>query len=141
MESTPNPLEINKREMDAYRRACVLSSQEIASSLLDSLPIGLIKDLVDVSGPKVVREWAAGRSPVRSRRHQSRLRLAYQLTEVVKIADKPWVPPAWFETWNPLLNSSPKALFKDLDTTPDRAAVMRQLAHAAIMLTASELDT
>jgi len=117
------PLGAARADLQAYEDSVRLSTPELVAQLRDVLGARLVAYLGSVTETRAVRQWAEGaRRP--SREVVQRLRLAYQITALLRQRDSAEVVQAWFQGMNPRLDDvAPARLLRegDLDTVGPRA--------------------
>lgn len=87
--------------------------ERIAEYLIEVLGRKVVAVLAGVSDPKTVSRWAGGDQRPRSDSEQ-RLRLAYQVFQMIQTDDSPHTVRAWFMGLNPQLDdSSPVIAIRD----------------------------
>ncbi|MCX6373665.1 MAG: hypothetical protein NTX16_11425 [Actinobacteria bacterium] len=104
----------SKPDLTAHENSIRLEPAEIVSELRSRLGARLVAYLAGVSETRAVHEWAAGERQIRQSDALDRLRLAYQVVQLIGSRDDDAVIQAWFQGLNPKLDDrSPARLLRD----------------------------
>jgi len=122
-----------RADLRAYEDSLRFSTAELVTQLRDVLGARLVAYLGSVTETRAVRQWAEGaRRP--STEVVQRLRVAYQITALLRHRDSAEVVQAWFQGMNPQLDDvAPARLLRegDLDTVGPRVLAAAR-AFAAV---------
>jgi hypothetical protein len=122
----------SKPDLTAYENSIRLEPAKIVSELRSRLGARLVAFLAGVSETRAVHEWAAGERQIRQSDALDRLRLAYQIVQLIGTRDDDVVIQAWFQGLNPKLHDrSPARLLRDgqlHEVGPDILAAARAFA-------------
>lgn len=122
-----------RADLRAYEDSLRFSTAELVTQLRDALGARLVAYLGSVTETRAVRQWAEGaRRP--STEVVQRLRVAYQITALLRQRDSAEVVQAWFQGMNPQLDDvAPARLLRegDLDTVGPRVLAAAR-AFAAV---------
>jgi len=103
-----------KPDLAAFENSIRLEPAAIVSELRDRLGVRLVAFLAGVSETRAVHEWASGERRIRQQEVVDRLRLIYQVVELLATRDSDTVIQAWFQGLNPKLEDrSPARLLRD----------------------------
>lgn len=122
-----------RADLQAYEDSLRFGTAELVTQLRDALGARLVAYLGSVSETRAVRQWAEGaRRP--SSEVVQRLRVAYQITALLRQKESAEVVQAWFQGMNPQLDDvAPARLLRegDLDTVGPRVLAAAR-AFAAV---------
>ena len=105
-----------KPDLAAYEDSIRLDPAAIVTELRARLGGRLVAFLAGVTETRAVHEWASGKRQIRQPEVVNRLRLVYQLVELIGSRDGDAVTQAWFQGLNPKLGDrSPARLLRDGD--------------------------
>lgn len=103
-----------KPDLAAYEDSIRLEPAAIITELRARLGVRLVAFLAGVTETRAVHEWASGKRQVRDPDVMSRLRLVYQVVELIGACNSDGVVQAWFQGLNPKLGDrSPARLLRD----------------------------
>ena len=122
----------SKPDLTAYENSIRLEPAEIVRELRTHLGARLVAFVAGVSETRAVHEWAAGERQIRQSDVLDRLRLGYQIVQLIGVRDDDAVIQAWFQGLNPKLDDrSPARLLRDgqlHEVGPDILAAARAFA-------------
>jgi hypothetical protein len=108
------PLAPAKPDLAAHEAATRLGMDAIVSELRQRLGVRLVAFLAGASETRAVHQWAAGTREIRDPEVVDRLRLVYQVVQLLVARDTDAVAQAWFQGLNPKLDDrSPARLLRD----------------------------
>lgn len=89
----------------------------LVARLRDLLGVQLVAVIAGVRENRTIHNWADGTSEIRDSELIHRLRLAYQITEIIARADSPGVAQTWMQGLNPLLDDQcPAIILRSYDS-------------------------
>ncbi len=91
----------SKPDLTAYENPIRLEPAEIVRELRTHLGARLVAFVAGVSETRAVHEWAAGERQIRQSDVLDRLRLPYQIMQLIGARDDDAVIQAWFQGLNP----------------------------------------
>jgi len=92
----------------AHRKTVEADVSEVARFLQETLGQKLVAHLAGVADPKLVGRWAKGKNAPRSGAEE-RLRVAYQVFQLLQSEESPHVVRAWLVGQNPQLEGDSPA--------------------------------
>ena len=102
----------------AHRQAMTVPINELAASLQELLSRRMTTQIAGVKDGKTITRWASGEiTEIRDIEVEQRLRTAYEIAQLLLVAESPQTVKAWFLGLNPLLS----------DTSPIEALSAGQL--------------
>lgn len=104
----------SKPDLAAHEAATRLGIDAIVAELRQVLGVRLVAYIAGASETRAVHQWAAGSREIRDQEVADRLRLVYQVTQLLISRDSDKVAQAWFQGLNPKLDDrSPARLLRD----------------------------
>ncbi|GAC1356227.1 MAG: hypothetical protein NVSMB4_17050 [Acidimicrobiales bacterium] len=114
-----------KPDLAAHEAAMRLPLPEIVTDLRQRLGVRLVALIAGVSETRAVHQWATGSRDVRDPDTVERLRLLYQVVQLLVARDSDPVAQAWLQGLNPkLADRSPARLLRDGDLADVGPAVL-----------------
>jgi hypothetical protein len=114
MGGTVAQLAPSKPDLTAYENSIRLEPAELVTHLSAHLGARLVAFVAGSTETRAVHEWAAGKRRIRQPEVLERLRLAYQIVQLIGARDDDAVIQAWFQGLNPKLDDrSPARLLRD----------------------------
>lgn len=103
-----------KPDLAPFESSIRLEPVAIVSELRDRLGARLVAFLAGVTETRAVHEWATGTRSIRQPEVVERLRLVYQIVQLIATRDSDAVVQAWLQGLNPKLDDqSPARLLRD----------------------------
>ena len=90
----------SKPDLAAYEDSIRLEPEVIVTELRARLGARLVAFLAGVTETRAVHEWASGKRRIRQAEVVNRLRLVYQVVELIGSRDSDAVTQAWFQGLN-----------------------------------------
>ncbi|MHB8320142.1 MAG: hypothetical protein ACYDEP_13080 [Acidimicrobiales bacterium] len=104
----------SKPDLAAYETATRLGIDAIVTELRSRLGVRLVAFIAGASETRAVHQWASGTRQIRDHEVADRLRLGYQVTQLLISRDSDKVAQAWFQGLNPKLDDqSPARLLRE----------------------------